>query len=252
MSNDVFRSTDGGATWSCVTSSTSWAADLIESSSLVTPDDKIIMTGGIGDQSRIYSNDSWWSVDNGLSWEVAHTIPEYTKLTIDDMQIPSGWDLIDMVLATNYTSGSVGNIYIYITNGEMNNTVSSAIKMYTLPALPPYNTGTWSDVTPSQLTTPIMYLSQEQSQLTHTGLATVVKNSGRDDVYAKYWKKYKLIWGKRYALSSIKLSDGSISVIGGYTNTGDAQNDCWRSIDKGNTWITQGETRSHDLFKWRS
>jgi hypothetical protein len=110
----------------------------------------------------------------------------WTKITTDDLEIPEQWHVVDMVLVTNYGAASVGSIYLHTTIEIVDTDVSSAIIMYTLPAVAPFTSGTWTDVTPTQLSTGI-YTSPDKSQYSHTGLATVTTRLGSDSVFAKFW-----------------------------------------------------------------
>jgi hypothetical protein len=110
----------------------------------------------------------------------------WTKITTDDLEIPHWWSVVDMVFATNYGTGSVGSIYLHTTIEIIDTDISSAIIMYTLPASAPYTSGTWTDVTPTQLSTGI-YTSPNMSWCSHTGLATVTTRSSTDSVFAKFW-----------------------------------------------------------------
>ena len=115
----------------------------------------------------------------------------WTKITTDDLEIPQWWNIVDMVLATNYSTGSVGSIYLHTTIEIVDTGISSAIIMYTLPAAAPYTSGTWTDVTPTQLSTGAYtsgeYTSPDISQYSHTGLATITTRSSNDSVFAKFW-----------------------------------------------------------------
>jgi PKD repeat protein len=63
--NDVYRSTDGGATWLEVTASAAWSARNL-SNSVVLPDGSIVLIGGRdGDGVK---KDVWRSVDGGATW----------------------------------------------------------------------------------------------------------------------------------------------------------------------------------------
>jgi PGF-pre-PGF domain-containing protein len=73
--NDTWRSTDNGATWTLVNASSGWETRN-EFSSVVLPDDSIVLTGGYGVSNR--KNDTWRSTDNGATWTL--------------MNASSGWE----------------------------------------------------------------------------------------------------------------------------------------------------------------
>ena len=62
--NDVWRSTDYGATWTAMTSSAEWIPRWSQSAT-VLPDGSIVMTGG---WNSAYLNDAWRSTDYGATW----------------------------------------------------------------------------------------------------------------------------------------------------------------------------------------
>jgi PKD repeat protein len=68
--NDVWRSSDNGATWTLMTASAGWSARMIHSS-VAMPDGSIVLMGGDGSSMM---NDTWRSTDNGATWtlQTAH------------------------------------------------------------------------------------------------------------------------------------------------------------------------------------
>ena len=64
--NDVWRSTDKGATWTQMTPGAGWSARLWHSS-VAMPDGSIVLTGG-ADSGGTRKNDVWRSTDNGATW----------------------------------------------------------------------------------------------------------------------------------------------------------------------------------------
>ena len=63
--NDVWRSTDNGATWKQMTANAGWSARSFHSS-VVCPDGSIVVMGGAN--SETMDNDAWRSIDNGATW----------------------------------------------------------------------------------------------------------------------------------------------------------------------------------------
>jgi PKD repeat protein len=63
--NDIWQSTDQGATWSLVTASAGWSPRQAFGS-VVMPDGSIVLMGGNTGSSRV--NDIWRSTDNGATW----------------------------------------------------------------------------------------------------------------------------------------------------------------------------------------
>ena len=76
--NDVWRSTDNGATWTQMTASAAWAGRRYHTS-VVLPDDSIILMGGFSyDGAEHYNNDVWRSTDNGATWTEITSSAEWT------------------------------------------------------------------------------------------------------------------------------------------------------------------------------
>jgi len=63
--NDVWRSTDYGATWMLMTASAGWSARE-QHSSVAMPDGSIVLTGGWNGSAD--TSDTWRSTDNGATW----------------------------------------------------------------------------------------------------------------------------------------------------------------------------------------
>ena len=75
--NDVWRSTDEGATWTEMTPHAAWTGRN-SPSSVVMPDGSIILTGG-SDGWFVFENDVWRSTDEGATW---------TRVTADGGWVP--------------------------------------------------------------------------------------------------------------------------------------------------------------------
>jgi len=60
--NDMYRSTDGGATWTLVFSNSGWSQSLTGQRSVVATDGSVVMTGGsvYGSPDWEYLNEVWW------------------------------------------------------------------------------------------------------------------------------------------------------------------------------------------------
>jgi pimeloyl-ACP methyl ester carboxylesterase len=73
--NDVWRSTDQGATWTRLTSNAGWKGRY--ASSVVTlSDDTIVLTGGVGSN---WHNDVWHSTNQGTTWLQVTTNADWHK-----------------------------------------------------------------------------------------------------------------------------------------------------------------------------
>jgi PKD repeat protein len=67
--NDVWRSADGGTTWTQVNASAGWTARG-DHTSVALPDGSIVLMGGVDGARR---NDTWRSADGGTTWEEVTT-----------------------------------------------------------------------------------------------------------------------------------------------------------------------------------
>jgi PKD repeat protein len=65
ITNDTWRSTDNGATWTQVTAGAGWSARR-DHSSVAMPDGSIVLMGGAATDGL--KNDVWRSTDNGATW----------------------------------------------------------------------------------------------------------------------------------------------------------------------------------------
>jgi hypothetical protein len=63
--NDTWRSTDNGATWARLNDGGWWTPRYYHTC-VITSDDTIVISGG-QDPTGV-TNDSWWSINNGVSW----------------------------------------------------------------------------------------------------------------------------------------------------------------------------------------
>jgi PKD repeat protein len=103
--NDVWRSTDNGATWTQVNSGAGWAPRLYHSS-VVMPDGSIVLMGGIFDNG--YKNDVWRFITVGSSAQKpSHTYQAPGVYTVA-LQVYNYWGY-----ASNQKTA-----YINVTNGE--------------------------------------------------------------------------------------------------------------------------------------
>jgi PKD repeat protein len=87
--NDVWRSTDYGATWTLVNASAGWTGRL-DHSSVVMPDGSIVLMGGFGASLK---NDTWRSTDNGATWT--------------QMNASSGWTVRERHTSVALPDGSI-------------------------------------------------------------------------------------------------------------------------------------------------
>jgi hypothetical protein len=101
--NDVWRSTDNGATWTQVTASAGWSPRLLHSS-VVMPDGTIVLMGGSSSSSGL--NDVWQSTDNGATWTQVTASAEWSPRSMfSSVVMPDG----SIVLMGGSSEGSYKN-----------------------------------------------------------------------------------------------------------------------------------------------
>ena len=121
--NDVWRSTDNGATWTKMIANAGWLPRE-EFASVVIPDGSIMLMGGWTGSSK---NDVWRSTDNGATWTQANASAGWnTRFGHSSVVIPDGsivlmgGDVHD-VWRLNPVGSSVQNpSHIYNTQGIFN------------------------------------------------------------------------------------------------------------------------------------
>ena len=77
--NDIWRSTDQGATWTEMNASAGWTPRT-GASSVALPDGSIVVMGG-NRQDNGYSNDIWRSTDQGATWDEINASAGWTPRT---------------------------------------------------------------------------------------------------------------------------------------------------------------------------
>lgn len=228
-SNDVWRSTDAGATWSEITENAPWSARN-RFDSVALPDGSIVLMGGWTGSN--FLNDVWWSQDYGASW---------TQMTANAEWSPRG-DFSSLVMP----DGSIlliggTNINVLSSNPDTNyNDVWRSVD----------NGIRWIQVTSNAEWSPRSYpsvgLMPDGSILLMGGLGN--SGIGLNDVWSSTDEgaTWKLVtpdagWPGRYGQSMVVMPDGSIVIIGGLSyippyNRTVLLNDVWRSTDGGKTW----------------
>src|SRR5208283_539539 len=228
-SNDVWRSTDAGATWSEITENAPWQARN-RFDSVALPDGSIVLMGGWTGSN--FLNDVWWAQDKGASW---------TQMTSNADWSPRG-DFSSVVLP----DGSIlliggTNINVLSSNPDTNyNDVWRSVD----------NGIRWTQVTSNAEWGPRSYpsvgLLPDGTIVLMGGLGN--SGIGLNDVWSSSDEgaTWKLVtpdagWPGRYGQSMAVMPDGSIVIMGGLSyippyNSTVLLNDVWRSTDGGKTW----------------
>jgi len=216
--NDVWRSIDGGATWTEVNPSAEWTARN-EFSSVVMPDNSIVLMGG--QDSNGPEDDVWQSPDAGETWSLVNTSSNNNmwspRFSQSSVVMPDG----SIILMG-------GDTY----SGYKNDVWQS----------PPGSDGaTWNEVTQNAPWSARMDFS---SVAMPDGSIVLMGGYNGTNFYNDVWQSppgsdgatwnevtQNAPWSARNLLSCVAMPDGSIVLMGG------GYNDIWRSTDDGATWM---------------
>jgi photosystem II stability/assembly factor-like uncharacterized protein len=217
--NDVWRSTDDGATWMEMTANAEWTARASQSS-VALPDGSIVLIGG-GDSSGD-RNDVWRSTDDGATW---------TQMTANAGWIPRS-DLSSVVMPDGsiiVSGGTLPGGYVQF-NDVWRSTDKGA---------------TWMEMTAN---------GGWYKRYGHRTVAmpdgSIVLTGGysfgpsfQNDVwrstdYGVTWTQVSAGagWSPRYYHSMVAMPDDSIVLEGGNYRNEIFMDDTWQSSDSGKTW----------------
>jgi PGF-pre-PGF domain-containing protein len=215
--NDVWRSTNYGATWTKMNASPGWVARVLHSS-VVMPDSSIVLMGGIYDFYP--KNDTWRSTDNGATW---------TQKTTS-----AGWTARYGQTSVVMPDGSIVLMGGIDDRGISRNDVWRSAD----------NGATWTQVT-ANAGWPGRW-GHNSVVMPDGSIVLVGGNSDRTNLKNDVWRSTdngatwtqvtaSAGWSIRQGHSTVVTPDGSIILMGGnYGPT--SMNDVWRSTDKGATW----------------
>ena len=213
--NDVWRSTDNGATWTQMTANARWSARA-GPSSVAMPDGSIVLMGGFDSTSANPTNDVWRSTDNGATW---------TQMTAS-----AGWSARAGHSSVAMPDGSIvlmgGSPGFFYDNDVWRSTDNGA---------------TWT-----QMTANAGWSARDHHSSVAMPDGSIVLMGGGTNLNNDVWRStdngatWKQMtasvgWSGRQGHSSVAMPDGSIVLMGGF-NDGGSMNDVWRSTDNGATW----------------
>jgi len=219
LNNDVWLSTDKGATWTQINASAGWSKRYGHSS-VAMPDGSIVLLGGY-DGSGSEKNDVWRSTDNGATW---------TQQTAS-----AGWEGRRVQSSVAMPDGSIVLMGGLVTSGYGKNDTWRSTD----------NGATWTQQTASaewsarDRHSSVVMPDGSIILMGGLGLGFSLKNDvWRSTDNGTSWTQQTASagWSKRYGHSSVAMPDGSIVLLGGYDSSGYGKNDVWRSTDNGTTW----------------
>jgi RHS repeat-associated protein len=215
LKNDVWRSTDNGATWSLVTTNAGWSARAGHSS-VVMPDGSIVL---MGDSEALsggsLKNDVWRSTDNGATWSLVNASAGWSGRTgHSSVVVPDGsivlmdWDTNEVWRATD------GGVSWSLVNASVGWSAGNYQCSVVLPDGSIVLMGSWDDSGS---------LKNDVRRSTDNGAtwSLITANAG---------------WSAGSWYNTVVMPDGSIVLMGGISENGRFKADVWRSMDNGATW----------------
>ena len=273
--NDVWQSTDNGATWTLVNSSAGWSPRRIYSS-VVMPDSSIILLGGFDGESTV--NDVWRSTNNGATWTQMKP-NNYAGWLARDFHSSVAMQDGSIVLVGGASMGiqNMNDVWLSTNNGttwtkmpaeDHGGAEWSAREGHTTVAMPDgsivlmggtgdyplgMNNDTWKSTDTGTTWTRVSTNAAWSAREGHTTVAmpdgSIVLMGGEDaDNYKNdTWKSTdkgatwtqvnaNAGWSARSEQASVVMPDGSIVLMGGQETNWDLKNDVWRSSDDGASW----------------
>ncbi|MDD5189302.1 MAG: kelch repeat-containing protein, partial [Methanoregula sp.] len=233
LMNDVWRSTDNGATWTRMTSHAEWTPRF-EHSTVAMPDGSIVLSGGSATDG--IKQDVWRSTNKGASWTQMTTSAEWGK-------------------RTDHSSVAMPDGSIILTGGY----ISSGY----------YKNDTWRSVNNGSSWTSVNASSGWTRRYHHSSVVlpdeSIVLMGGYDSIIGRRNDTWRSVnggatwtlmnassgWTARYEHTSIAMPDGSILLMGGSATDG-LKNDMWRSKDCGRTWSRVDESAAWKARGWQT
>jgi len=217
--NDVWRSTDKGATWTQMNASAGWAGRFSHSS-VAMPDGSIVLMGG---NRNSFLNDVWRSTDNGATWTQVNASAGWAaRWGHSSVVMPDG----SIVLTGGQKSSSpnwVNDVWRSTDNGamwtQMNASAGWAGRVsHSSVAMPDGSIVLLGGESPSS-----PYWLHDVWRSTDNGATWTVVNASAG-------------WAGRYCHSSVAMPDGSIVLLGGRIDGGlNYKNDVWRFVPTGSS-----------------
>jgi hypothetical protein len=249
--NDVWRSSDKGATWTLVNANTGWKGRILHTC-VVMPDGSLVLIGG-AEPNNVYLNDTWRSTDNGATWTLVNANAGWeARFTQTTVILPDG----SIVLMGGWDGREKDDVWRFIPAGLTPKSHAGSPD-HTAPTAD--TTAPAAAFTPggdADFSSPWRLLNANPGWTPRAWHSTVVipdgsivLMGGMDRSFNRKtdtWRStdngtsWTLMsanggWSARYGQSCVVMPDGSILLMGGYEYS-TLKNDIWRSADKGATW----------------
>jgi len=240
LEQDVWSSTDQGATWTQINIAAPWGRRQYHTS-VVLSDDSIILMGGELYKDGVFTlvNDVWRSTDKGVSWTPMTTAAPWNGRR----------HMTSVVLSDNS---------IVLMGGEDSRTAYDKHRNDVWRSTD--NGATWTMMTDNaewgfrSMHSSVVLFGEDGDedsivlmggiyQETLGGVEHISNQVWRSTDQGATWEEIcaSAPWSARYLQANVVLSDGSIILIGGVT----AKRDVWRSTDFGQSW-----TLMTDAAEW--
>jgi len=222
--NDVWRSTNGGITWTQQTEHAGWSERLISDRCVVLSDGSIVVMGG--EIPTGTTNDTWRSTDKGVNWTL--------------MTGSSGWSKRYGSSVAALPDGSIVLMGGHISSGYKNDVWRSTDKgaTWTLRNASAAWPARWNQ---NSVGLPDGSLIMAGGQIGWPGEQIDVWRSTDQGVL---WSQMTASaeWPARYLQSTVAMPDGSLIMAGGVYGEGYTLDDVWRSTNNGANWTLLGGT----------
>ncbi|MFA7199735.1 MAG: PKD domain-containing protein, partial [Methanoculleus sp.] len=216
--NDVWLSTDNGATWENITPQDPndiWSGRYGHAA--VAVNDTIVLMGGMNVMGDEYTlkNDVWQSRDYGATWTCVNTSPGWlARYAHTSVAMPDG----SIVLMSGTTGSGLKDVWKSPSSGRTWERMTDIT-----------DSAEWPGEGPTSVVLP-------------DGSIVIMGGAGSS---GRVWKSTDggAIWTElsnpgegysRYSHTSVAMPDGSIVIMGGWYRG--LKNDVWRSTDNGTTW----------------
>jgi subtilisin family serine protease len=215
--NDVWRSADGGATWTLAALHAGWSARSGQSS-LAMPDGSVLLMGGYG---GTFSNDVWRSTDGGITWTQITAHAGWPARSGQACVVATDGSL---VLTGGYNGSWLNDTWRSVDNGLNWSRVNAGAGWSARSRM--------SSVALPDGSILLMGGGQSEGSAPATGTNDVWRSADKGATWTRVTADAG--WPARSGQGTVAMADGSIVLAAG--NGTSYNNDTWRSTDKGATW----------------
>ena len=208
--NDVWRSIDGGNTWTVMTPHAEWPARTAHSC-VAMPDNTVVLMGGRDNQGD--KNDVWCSVDNGATWALMNANPAWSPRFYHSSVAMADGSIVLMGGGPYPGQIKMNDVWRSVDNGATWTLVNASAG--------------WSErYSHSSIVTP-------DGSIVLTGGFDTYRLKNDTWLSTNHGATWTQItpdsgWPERFGHSSVAMPDGSVIVMGGQTSGCIYTNDVWQ------------------------